>query len=130
MSDYFTHGRVFCRHTDKESLSLAIQKKNVVYPGGELNTSVLVKVIVAPVFTAAAGDRPDVRNVTVLITDGAPFINPEDAAAASTILQHNGIEVFVVCITTGCSEDFAKSLASPKKGELHSVNITFPLGPH
>lgn len=80
-----------------------------------MNTSGLVKVIVAEVFNTSAGDRPDVRNAAVLITDGSPFINPKDAAAASTILQQMGIQVFVVCITTGCSEAYAKSLASPPK---------------
>lgn len=98
-----------------------------MYPGGELNKSGLVRVIVSQVSTIAAGDRPEVRNVGVLITDGAPYINPKDAGAASTLLQQNGIKVYVVCITTGCSEEFAQSLASPPKkvSHIHSIDITF-----
>ena len=103
----------FCRKANKEELDPAID--TVENPGGELKKPGLVKVIVADIFNEEAGDRSDAPDVAVLITDGAPYINPVDAAAASTALQAKGITVFVVCVQPGCDEGFAQSLASPPK---------------
>lgn len=56
-----------------------------------------------------------------MITDGVPGIDSTAAEAASRGIQTYGATMFLICITPGCTEDWAKAVASkPRKGEMYS----------
>lgn len=103
---------VFCRYTDNTQLLTAIE--SVPYPAwGDLSEPSPLSVIVDGIFVTTAGDRPLVREVVVLITDGFDNHDYFGAATVSTTLQAKGIKVFVVCNELGCSETYAEIYASP-----------------
>lgn len=108
-------------YEDEQDLDTAID--DVPYPSGELNKNGLVRVIVQDIFNEDNGDRSGARNVAVMTTDGAPFINAANASAASRVLQSEGITVFVVCIKPGCNETFAEGLASPTSEEITQTSF-------
>jgi hypothetical protein len=75
----------------------------------------VLRVVVDGIFNTTNGDRPPVSNVYALITDGLPVLSDENAANSSAKLQGQGIARLVVCIQTGCTENFAISLATQPK---------------
>jgi len=56
--------------TQTQSLENAV--RNIPYCGGNTNTTGGLRLTRTEVFNSANGDRPDVPNVIVLITDGNP----------------------------------------------------------
>jgi len=108
------------QYTNKTSLLAAID--NVKYPGGEFTDLLSVFKIISNIFLPVVGeDRLGVQNIGILISDGAPE-NPDQAyAAESTVIQGDGVGVFVVCLMDGCTVPFSWGIASPPK----KVNETF-----
>lgn len=94
-------------------------------PGGELNQPGLAATM-AQVFSSAYGARDAAGNKSILITDGAPAISLAGAEAASTALQNDGVDVYVICLP-GCSEEFAQRLSSPPKqrGKTYFIAPTY-----
>jgi hypothetical protein len=101
------------RYTDKTLLLTEIDR--VPYPGGDLGEADVTMVTADVLFTVTGGDRPFCSDVVVMITDGARLITAVKAEAWSTARQAKGTTVIVVCIQTGCDEEFAKSIASTTK---------------
>lgn len=85
---------------------------SIVYPGGEFNNPPSSEKINTEVFSTFNGDRPNVLNVAIVITDGVPGISTEQAVNSSTSIQQNSVYMFVVCSAPGCNEDWAKAVAS------------------
>ena len=56
--------------TDESALIAAI--RNIQYLGGNTNTTGGLRLMRMEIFNRANGDRPDVPNVAILITDGIP----------------------------------------------------------
>lgn len=98
------------QHTDETSLLAAIDGET--FPGGQLTRTDFIEVIVSDVFNTSVGDRPNVPNVVILITDSTN-IDRQRAKEASEKLQEAGkLKIFVVCVGDGCSEDGAKAVSS------------------
>jgi hypothetical protein len=104
----------FTRHASSNIQEVQSDIDDTAFPGGELNRPGLVGTLVTQIFNPARGDRSNARNKAVLVTNGAPSISLDDAEAASTALQNDGVDVFVICLP-GCSEEFAQRLSSPPK---------------
>jgi len=107
----------FTKHSSSNILQLWADIDDTEFPGGILDTPGLVATIISQIFNQAAGDRSNAGNKAILVTNGAPYISLNDAEAASTALQNKGVDVYVVCIHPGCSEEFAQRLSSPPKEE-------------
>lgn len=86
---------------------------SILYPGGEFNNPPSSEKINTEIFSKFNGDRPNVLNLGVVITDGVPGITTEQAVNQSTSIQQNSVAMFVVCSAPGCNEDWAKAVASP-----------------
>lgn len=99
----------------------AIDKEGI--PGGELTNTSSFSVVVTDVFTTAGGDREDVPNLAIIITDNA-HITEEEAATASAQLQAaSKLKMMMVCLNTTsskCTESCAVGLSSPP----HQVRFT------
>lgn len=90
---------------------------NVKYPGGEYTTYGSTVILVTEIFNIKDGDRLDALNVLMMVTDGLQSVNVILEELASAFYQEATIRptVFVVCVTPGCTESLAHSLASPPK---------------
>lgn len=70
------------------------------YPGGTTNTAGAIQQVREGMFTAANGDRPDVPNILVLVTDG--ISNDRNATIGQAILTRNaGISIITVGVGVG-----------------------------
>lgn len=113
----------FCRHTDETSLLAAIDGET--FPGGQLTRTDFIEVIVSDVFNTSVGDRPNVPNVVILITDSTN-IDRQRAKEASEKLQEAGkLKIFVVCVGDGCSEDGAKAVSSYPHEVRYTIMLPF-----
>jgi len=101
---------VFCRFTDKNSLSSAFGR--VAYKGGELANLVSAGIFFTEIFNIGLGDRLDVPNVAIAMTDGLPLIDLVSAGALLDALEKIGGKVVTVCVAPGCTESFARGVAS------------------
>jgi collagen type VI alpha len=70
----------------------------VVSPKGATNTQAALRKIREDVFQANRGDRYDVVNVVVVITDGASNVNASRTIPEANLLKESGANVFVVAI--------------------------------
>ena len=47
-------------------------------------------------FVTSLGDRPNVRNIAILVTDGTTLYNRNQVLAAANNLRNNGVDLYVV----------------------------------
>ena len=77
----------------KQDVCTAI--KSIPYVGDTTNTPEALRITRTECFSQENGDRPDVQNVAIMITDGVPY--PEDrrdpAINEAQILMDSGINI-------------------------------------
>jgi len=96
--------------TDRASLVAAIRK--IPYVGGNTNTTGGMRLMRQECFNRANGDRPDVRNVAILITDGIPTREVDELPAEVQRNKALGVRIVGVGVTDKVSER-ATSISSP-----------------
>ena len=70
----------------------------------------------------APGDRPDVQNVAIVLTDGKPsnYSNTSGkqlAADAATMLRDSGVQIISIGVAQSISVDLLKDISSPPRVE-------------
>jgi len=95
----------------------------VVYNGGDIYNLLSSMIFFTDIFNIGSGDRLDVTNVVIAITDGVPLVDFKDTKAVTSALQKIGAKVIPVCIAPGCRESFASGLASEPKQVRNAKNI-------
>ena len=108
-------GSSLCRHSNKYSLLNALD--NLHYSGGTTNTIAALGNL-SNVFNVQNGDRSDVRNTAILITDGKPrnddYIYPiEQIRAAVKSVTDQDIRLLVVGVTDSIDMETLTELSSP-----------------
>ena len=70
-------------------------------------------------FNPATGDRPDVINLAIIVTDGLPFPSSrrDPAIAEAAALRNTGVTMIAIGITSVIDEDFLKEMSSPPQVE-------------
>ncbi len=104
-------------YNDKDSLKQALL--SIAYLGQTTNTPEALRVAREQCFSAASGDRFDVRNLAVIVTDGVPF-PPERRSPAITeaqALRAIGVDMVAVGITDIIDKDLLRDLSSPPQLE-------------
>ena len=84
------------------------------YLGQTTNTPEALRQTRLQCFNVATGDRPNVPNLAIVVTDGVPF-PPERRTPAldeARILRDTGAAVVTVGITDAIDEDFLKGMSS------------------
>lgn len=99
------------RYNNYESLSKAIE--NTRFPGGATNTADALTTLATTIFTEKRGDRPDVQNTAIVLTDGDPTVNVQLLEKAIDDVRNKGINVIVVGVTNAVSEKTIKEISSP-----------------
>ena len=96
--------------TDTESLENAI--RNIPYCGGNTNTSGALRLTRTQIFNTANGDRPDVPNVIVLVTDGNPTRETDMLPGELHIITRMDVRVVGVGVTNEVSDCAATACSS------------------
>ncbi len=101
-------------YSDKASLMRAI--KGVRYIAGYTNTSGGLRVMMEDQFTQRRGDRSDVANIAILMTDGKANRDEYRTIKDAEIARSSGISIFTVGISGNVDEDEIRSISSiPQK---------------
>ncbi len=110
---------------DAESVKNAIL--SIDYIGQITNTAGGFRVAREQCFNRANGDRPDVQNLAVIITDGQPFPtnNVPLALEEARRLQGAGVTMTSIGVTNVINEDLLRQFSSPPQ-ELNRNYFTAP----
>ena len=89
------------------------------YLGQTTNTPEALRITRTQCFSRANGDRPDVENLAIVVTDGLPF--PPDrrtpALDAARALRNAGVAIISVGITDAIDREFLQEMSSPPQLE-------------
>jgi len=87
--------------TEKTALLEAVRK--IRYGDGHTNTTGALRLMRTEIFNSANGDRADVPNVAILITDGEPTLEVADLDEEVARIKNNGVRIVGVGVTTAVS---------------------------
>ena len=87
--------------TDLSSLVAAIRR--IHYGGGNTNTTGGLRLMRTEIFNRANGDRPDVQDVAILITDGEPTREVDRLPGEVAAIKRRGIRIVGVGVTNRVS---------------------------
>ena len=108
-------------YTDAESVKDAIRK--ISHLNGRTNTPEAFRKTTKDCFNRATGDRSNVDNLAIFISDGKPYppqTRTKPAKIEAEALKMTGARVISVGITNNISEDFLQSVSSPPQIEGQS----------
>jgi len=95
---------------------------NMTIVASSTNTSSAINVMRTVVFTADNGDRPDVNNVAIVITDGMSD-DRQATAIEATAAKDAGVRMFAIGLTNEIDASELKKIASEPLSE-HYFNRT------
>ena len=95
---------------------------NMTIVASSTNTSSAINVMRTVVFTADNGDRPDVNNVAIVITDGMSD-DRQATAVEATAAKDAGVRMFAIGLTNEIDASELKKIASEPLSE-HYFNRT------
>ena len=82
------------------------------YEGGTTNTAEALTFMTDQQFTAGRGDRPEVQNIGIVITDGRSNVAPANTVPNAVRAQAAGIRVYAIGITNDVSEEELRQISS------------------
>ena len=87
---------------------------NIAYIGGQTNTPEALIFTREQCFSTANGDRPDVDNLAIMVTDGVPYpaFRRQPAIEEAGSLRNTGVIMVAVGITNVIDEAFLKEMSS------------------
>ena len=87
--------------TDVSTLVAAIRR--IHYGGGNTNTTGGLRLMRTEIFNRANGDRPDIKDVAILITDGEPTREVDRLPGEVAAIKRRGIRIIGVGVTNRVS---------------------------
>lgn len=73
--------------------------KNLPYIGGDTNIAMGLRAAREVVFTAQNGDRFDVKNLVVLVTDGKDNVDEGEVSREAQLLKQTGADIICVGVS-------------------------------
>ena len=105
------------RYTTTQEIQDAIV--NLAYMGQTTNTPEALIQTRLQCFNTATGDRPNIVNLAIIVTDGVPF--PDDRRAPAireaAALRDTGVTMIAIGVTDVIDQDFLKEMSSPPQIE-------------
>lgn len=95
---------------NKAALKNAIRQ--IDYVGGNTNTSGGLRVMTNEQFNRRGGDRPGVRNVAIILTDGKSTFDKQRTISDAIYARNSGIDIYAVGITSGIDKQELKEMSS------------------
>jgi hypothetical protein len=109
-SDYGDSVFYLNSYTNKNDMTIAIQQ--IGYMGGNTNTSGGIREMKDVQFTEANGDRPDVKNIAIIITDGKSTFDSDRTIPDANTAKSRGIQIYSVGITNAANEEELRLMSS------------------
>lgn len=103
------------RYDTKQQLQDAVSR--VPYMAQWTNTAAALTVARTECFRPHAGDRPQAKNIAIVITDGIPTLNAHLVAFEAEALRASGVTMLAVGITDEVNAATLRTLASPPQVE-------------
>ena len=88
----------FHLNAHKTKLDLFVAIDNIPYRYGSTNTADALKTMRTEMYTAANGDRPNVPNVAIVVTDGVSNINSRRTIPEAEETRAAGIHIYAIGI--------------------------------
>ena len=104
---------------DKQALISAVRA--IGYDRSNTNTAAGIRAMDDVQFSSTNGDRPNVQNVAIIITDGVSTVDTLDTIPAAEDARDNGIRIFSVGITNATNEAELRLMSSPP----HQENVNW-----
>jgi Mg-chelatase subunit ChlD len=98
------------QYSDKTSLKAAI--KDINYLDGHTNTSGGIRIMNDVEFRSGKGDRPNIQNIAIIITDGVSTRDVAQTVPEAIRARNRGIKIYSVGITKGINEKELKEMSS------------------
>ncbi len=110
-------------YTDAQSIKDAIN--GLAYLGQTTNTPEGFRVTREQCFNTANGDRIDVQNLAIFISDGVPHpANRRDPALREAeALKNSGVSVIPIGVTNVIDRDFLRQISSPPQREAENFFV-------
>ncbi len=86
--------------------------RNLAYLDEKTNTSGALRLMRQAIFRSHKGDRPDIRNVGIIITDGQSNVDQNRTVIEAEAVKQQGIRMFAIGLTSDINEDELRSIAS------------------
>ena len=100
---------------DKNGMKEAV--RNIGYVGSNTHTAAGIIEMMTNQFTSEHGDRLNVQNYAIIITDGVSTINKESTIPEAERARDRGITVFSIGITTAIDENELRMMSSQPQQE-------------
>lgn len=107
-------------HRTLESVQRAIYGAQFVY--GDANTADALRLARESIFTPRHGDRPDVRNLIVLLTDGVGNVAPTRTIPEAEKCREAGIHVLSVGIGMENTAELEELVSDPRNDNVLPVS--------
>lgn len=101
-------------YTSRQQAFWAVDR--IPYRHGSTNTADALQTLRHDVFSPANGDRPDVGNIAIIISDGVSNVHPERTAHEAQLLRAHGTHVYVIGIGVLDRQEL-DSIATPPAAE-------------
>lgn len=97
----FSNDATVMFHLDTYNTSLDVGRalRSIQIIASTTNTAGALRLMMTDVLTPRWGDRPDVHNVAILITDGQSNVNEWDTIPAAQAARSAGVRLFVIGVT-------------------------------
>ena len=95
--------------------------------GSETNTSGALRVMNDIVFTPSHGDRPDIHNIGIVITDGQSNANQSGTIPEAVRAKNNGVRMFVIGLTNQINADELQAMSSQPLQNYYFNRTTYAL---
>lgn len=111
----------FHLNTYKDKLGLFTAIDDIPYRPGNTNTADALKTMRSDMFTAFNGDRPDVPNVAVVITDGVSNTNSRRTIPEAEQARGEGIHIYTIGIGLTDTKELDAMASKPVEENRYSV---------
>ena len=109
-------------HYDQQDVLLAIALTK--YSGGQgSNLAEALTLLYTDIFTREHGDRSDVTNVAIVLTDDYSTVNAHEVPDRALMAADAGINLIAVSITDVLADSYLRSLASSDDLVFRAINF-------
>uniref|UniRef100_A0A0L8FLC0 VWFA domain-containing protein n=1 Tax=Octopus bimaculoides TaxID=37653 RepID=A0A0L8FLC0_OCTBM len=98
-------------YSNKEDVFRAID--SIQYTYGSTNTADALKVMRTEMFAAENGDREDVQNIAVVVTDGVSNINSYNTVTEAELAKNDGIHIYAIGVGLSDSRELNRIASHP-----------------
>lgn len=106
-------------HNKYRNIAQAVN--NIRYVYGKTNTADAIRLMREEMFLSYHGDRPEVPNVCLIITDGVSSVNPERTIPEAIAARDEGIHIYAIGVGLSDTRELEAIATSPASDNMFNV---------